>query len=115
MTVRSVSEQPEIVLVNWGVMQDFSGYRLVGMHITPRGSQSGRVSSAIVEFDDHAMTVRTESGRLYHLSGSPNEKVSAALIRAHIRRWGLTVTDVAMAEPREVALALAPKPRGGLN
>lgn len=110
--VKSVDNEPEVTIVKWGIMQDPVGFRIVGIHA---GTRQGRVTSPIVEFDEHARTARTASGRLYHLSGEPNDDVAAVLIRDHARRWGLTVFDVALAEPSEIALALAPRPQGGLN
>ena len=110
-----VSEEPEVTVTHWGIMQDWHGYRLVGLYHVPGLGRSGRVSSPIVEFDDHSQIVTTSSSRRYHLSGPSDETVAAGLIRAHVRKWGLTVQDVAMAEPWEVALALVPKPSGGLN
>lgn len=110
--MKTVDEEPEVTVTHWGVLQDPWGFRLVGMHSLTR---RGRVTSPLVEFDEHSRTARTESGRRYHLAGEPHEEVAAALIRSHMHRWGLTVFDVAMAEPWEVELALAPRPSGGLN
>lgn len=113
--VKSVDDEPEVTVTHWGIMHDFSGYRLVGLYAIPGLGRSGRLSSTIVGFDEHAMVATTASGRRYHLSGPPDARVTAGLIRMHMRKWGLSTADVAMAEPWEVALALAPKPSGGLS
>lgn len=112
MTVESVEEEPDATMRCWGIMQDPLGFRLVGIHVTPRESQSVRVSSPLIEFDVRAMTARTASGRRYHLAGPPDERVAAAVIRMHVRRWGLEASEVALMEPRYVSLTLAPTPAG---
>lgn len=109
---KSVSEEPEVTVTHWGIMQDRHGYRLVGLYHVPGLGRSGRVSSPITEFDEHAMVATTSSGRRYHLSGPSDDRVAAGLIRAHIRKWQLGVDDVALADLRQVSLALAPKPSG---
>lgn len=112
--VKSVEDEPEVTITHWGIMQDEFGFRLVGIRSDDR---RGRVTSPIVEFDEHGRTARTESGRRYHLSGPPDEKMAAVLIGVHAEMYGLTVFDVAMAEPWEAALFCGSKPRGmgGVN
>ena len=62
-----VSEQPEIDLERWQVMQLPSGDRhFVGWNATER---EGRASSKIVAFDAVARLGRTSSGRVYRLCG----------------------------------------------
>lgn len=108
MNVKSVDEEPEVTLTRWGIMmENHGGYRLVGLR-----NGIGRVTSPIVEFDEHSRMARTASGRRYHLSGPYDEEVAARLIRSHIRHWGLTVRDVAMVETWEVSMFCGEKPDG---
>lgn len=66
---RPVDQVPEVVLVNWRVMETADGSRhLVGIRPS-RGT--GRVSSAIVELDMAACVGTTRSGRRYVLDGTP--------------------------------------------
>lgn len=66
---KSVSQQPEVTLVHWSVMETerherhFVGYC--------KENQEGRVSSRIESFDVKAMRGITQSGRVYQLSGPP--------------------------------------------
>lgn len=112
MPVKPVGEEPEVAILKWGIMRDLAGFRLVGFRADTLG---GRVTSPIVEFDEHARIAVTATGRRYHLSGEPDPTAAALLIRMHAIRWGLSEGDVAMVDVSEVALALAPKPAGGLN
>ncbi len=65
----SVSATPEIVLNNWKVYE-LTGTRptrhFVGYNETER---EGRVSTAIVSFDQSTLTGKTQSGRTYCLVG----------------------------------------------
>lgn len=66
---RPVEEVPEVVLVNWRVMETGDGGRhLVGIR-PDRGT--GRVSSVILELDMAARVGTTRSGRRYVLDGAP--------------------------------------------
>lgn len=112
MSTRPVSEEPEIVLTNWGIMQDASGFRLVGFHAETR---RGRISSTIVAADRTQMIVETESGRIYHLRGPKDNDAAALVIRIHLARWGLTIRDAALADFDEAVFALVPLPSGGWN
>lgn len=105
--VASVSEEPEVTIIKWGIMQDRAGFRLVGFRADTLG---GRVTSPIVEFNEHARVAITESGRRYHLSGEPDAKAATLLIRMHTHRWGLSGADVAMADVSKVAMAFTSKP-----
>ncbi|MER8573352.1 hypothetical protein NKG99_14420 [Mesorhizobium sp. M1409] len=108
--VKSVTEEPEVVLTHWGLMQENRiGFRLVGVHAT---TGRGRVTSPLVEFEELTMTAKTESGRTYRLRGPTDPDATAAMIHEHIQRWGLTVRDVAMADIGDLAFALPQNPRG---
>ncbi len=72
--VAPIDQEPEETMVFWSVREvsfdqgtDRSQH-LVG-YIPRKGT--GRVSSAIQEFDRNAMTAKTRSGRVYHLKGHP--------------------------------------------
>jgi hypothetical protein len=110
--VKSVDEEPHARLQRWGVMADFSGYRLVGIHA---GTGRGRVSSPIVAYDSHARIVETESGRRYHLVGDPDPDMAATIIRIHAARWGVPADKVAMAMPEELDEFLGPRPGEMVN
>lgn len=107
-----VSEEPDVTLVHWGIMRDPYGYRLVGYRAD---TKRGRVTSPIVAFEGLTRMAETESGRVYHLRGEPNDKAAAWIVVEHMRRAGFTVADVELARVEDVALAFAPKPSGGWN
>lgn len=111
--MKSVDDEPEVTVTHWGFMHDAAGFRLVGLYTVSGLGRSGRVSSPIVEFDENARMATTASGRRYHLSGLPDKRVAAGLIRMHMRKWGLSIADVALADPWEVSLSRAPRPSGG--
>ncbi|MER8571391.1 hypothetical protein NKG99_07020 [Mesorhizobium sp. M1409] len=108
--VKPVDEEPEVVLTHWGIMQENRiGFRLVGVHA---GTGRGRVTSALVEFEELTMIAKTKSGRTYHLRGPTDPDATAAMIHEHIQRWGLTVHEVAMADVSDLAYALPQNPQG---
>lgn len=110
--VKSADDEPHITLERWGVMQDICGYRLVGV---AAGTSAGRVSSPVITYDGHAMTAETTSGRMYRLQGDPDPEVTAAIIKAHIVKWGLQRDEVAMAEAWELNEFLGPRPGNWVN
>jgi hypothetical protein len=110
--VKSIHEEPHVRLERWGIMQDGHGYRLVGIHA---GTGGGRVTSPLVEWNGHAQTAVTESGRQYHLVGDPDPVVATQIIVAHAARWGISGDQVAMAEPWELEEFLGPKPGSRMN
>jgi len=69
-----VSEEPEITMVRWRVMEvqdpkkEARGRHVVGYSIH---GHEGRASSTIVEFDSTSGRVVTRSGRVYQLVGRP--------------------------------------------
>lgn len=65
----SVADEPQIRLVNWSIKKDIAGN---GYFVGSRADDgTGRVSTAIVEFDAERGRGRTESGRVYELVGAP--------------------------------------------
>ncbi|GAA2884473.1 hypothetical protein GGQ99_005109 [Aminobacter niigataensis] len=107
MAVKSVSEEPQVKLISWGVVVDgWSEPRLVG---TPLGTTRGRISSAVQYFNLDTMTAVTASGRTYRLIGPADYFSAVAIVIAmrgmseHIKAW-MTVEDL--------ALAVAPPSRG---
>jgi hypothetical protein len=69
-----VSEEPEIELARWRVFETEGGTRhFVGKRIQ---KGTGRVSSAIVQFDLAARLGTTLSGRQYVLVGEPGDDVA---------------------------------------
>jgi hypothetical protein len=84
-----VSDQPEIALQRWQVMQLPNGDRhFVGWNATER---QGRASSKIVAFDAATRQGRTSSGRIYRLCGPTGRDGDGA----HTwHRW-MRVNDVA--------------------
>jgi hypothetical protein len=91
---RRVADEPEIVLVEWRIMQTDTGERhFVGVR---RDQGTGRVSSAIAEFDTHTRVGVTRSGRKYVLEGAPGADGNADYVWAawcYINRVG-TYRDV---------------------
>lgn len=112
MPARPVTEEPEVTLEQWGVMQDKYGYRLVGIHAVTR---YGRVTSPLIAVNRTDMTAVTLSGRVYRLRGPEDHDEAAKLIHVHLRKWGLTVRDAALADFDEAVMALVSRPIGGLN
>ena len=94
--IEPLSGEDIVRLVDWHFVQEnFRGYRLVGRHgITG----APHITTEVVDFDAPAMMALTKSFRVYHLIGKPNVDVAAELVHVHIRRWGLRVEDVALAE-----------------
>lgn len=65
----SVNDEPQIKLIQWDIKQDNAGN---GYFVGTRADDgSGRVSTAIVEFDPERRRGRTQSGRVYELLGAP--------------------------------------------
>lgn len=105
--VKSVDEEPRVTLERWGIMRDASGYRLVGIAADTKG---GRISSPVIDYDGNAMTAETASGRIYCLQGEPDTKVTVAIMKAHVSKWGLRRDEVAMAEAWELDKLLGHRP-----
>jgi hypothetical protein len=64
---KPVSQQPEVTLVRWSVIEtDKAERHFVGYCLEDRW---GRVSSAIRQFDQKTLCGVTQSGRVYKLSG----------------------------------------------
>ena len=89
MAVKSVSEEPVVVLDRWGILQEHLGYRLVGIHsVTGRA----RVTSPIFAFEgpdaDRGDRVRThlQPARLDGRAGRRKDHPRAhAALRADTR------------------------------
>lgn len=74
--VSAVSEQPEILLCSWTVYETERGERhFVGKNME---EGTGRVSSAIANYDVLSKTGTTRSGRRYVLHGGPGIDDNAA-------------------------------------
>ncbi|ABO53188.1 hypothetical protein KTE13_20345 [Burkholderia multivorans] len=70
-----VASQPEVSIASWRVLEIDAGTRhFVG---TDERDLSGRVSSAIIEFDHTTLRGRTLSGRIYQLVGKPGQSANA--------------------------------------
>lgn len=64
--VTSVQDEPDFVLISWRVFKtEQNEFHFVGESL----EGTGRVSSAILNFDPERMSGKTASGRIYHLSG----------------------------------------------
>lgn len=84
--VAPIDQEPEETMVFWSVREvtfdqgtDRSQH-LVG-YIQRKGI--GRVTSAIQEFDRNTMTIKTLSGRIYHLEGHPGFNSGAEYVWSH--------------------------------
>ena len=110
--VKPVSDEPEVTVFAWGIILERGHYRLVGFRVD---DQRGRVTSPLVEVDMAARTVVTRSGRVYRLRGDPDPVHAARLAQVHMRKWGLTLEEVALADVEEVILHFAPRPPGAWN
>ena len=78
-----IDQEPEETIVFWSVREVIFGQEtdrsrhLVG-YVHKKGA--GRVSSAIQQFDPESMTIRTKSGRIYHLQGQPGFNADAEYV-----------------------------------
>lgn len=79
--VRSVEDEPEIILHRWVVFELPNGDRhFVGW------CGEGRVSSKIMEFDPITMRGVTRSSRVYQLMGPPGTNLDAMYVWGHWKR-----------------------------
>lgn len=87
-SIASVAAEPEVSLARWRVLEIEDGTRhFVG---ADERDFSGRVSSAIVAFDQETLRGRTLSGRVYQLIGNPGRSDNADYVW---QRW-CEVNDV---------------------
>ncbi len=64
-----VTVEPDVTLEDWRIYETCNTTRhFVGVRV---GRRTGRVSSAIVQFDRARLIGVTRSGRIYQLKGSP--------------------------------------------
>lgn len=82
-SIAPIEQEPEETIVFWSVREVIFGqeadksHHLVGyIH----REHSGRVTSAIQEFDRDSMTVKTKSGRVYFLKGQPGFNADAEYV-----------------------------------
>lgn len=75
-SVRSVDEQPELVLEAWSARKIRGACHLVGYKVT---DMEGRVGSVLVTFDPVSVKAVTSSGRVYELRGRPGQDADAEL------------------------------------
>lgn len=76
--VEDVKGEPQIVLIRWRVLETDTGERhLVG---TREDDLTGRVSTAVTNFDPGRMLAATESGRIYRLRGAPGYNADAEYV-----------------------------------
>lgn len=118
MTAKPVSEEPEVDVFAWAFVIDRSGvddveaYRLVAFRID---DSRGRLSSPVIDYDAHAGTVRTFSGRLYHLHGVPDHANAERALAVWRAVHGVHPDAVYLVGEDKVALACAPRPPGPWN
>ncbi len=113
MSVRSVTEEPEIDLERWSICLDGVGeIRLLG---SPQGSTRARISSPIVSFDVEGMAARTLSGRLYRLHGDADPVFAALCAMIWFHRYPLTPEDVTWLMPDDVPYHLTPPSPSGMR
>lgn len=68
-SIASIAAEPEVSIARWRVLETNGGTRhFVGVD---ERDLSGRVSSAIVDFDCETLRGTTLSGRVYQLVGNP--------------------------------------------
>lgn len=68
----SVDDQPSITLVRWRVIELCEeGYKSRYLNGYCKENTTGRISSAIVLFNEERMVCVTMSGRIYRLEGPP--------------------------------------------
>lgn len=96
----SVDAELEVTLTHWSLAQENGyGYVLVGVRAD---NGKWRMTTRIVSFDMGNMAAVTETGRRYVLQGPEDQRIAAAVLKAHIVARGLTIQDVALAELDEL-------------
>ena len=89
--IGSIEEEPQVEIIAWRIMQTEKGTRhFVGCD--PR-DRSGRVSSAIQEFDPVARVGRTRSGRVYQLRGDSGFNANAEYVWGRWCEYNRVVTS----------------------
>ena len=83
-TVSPVTVEPQTVLTRWSLRQVIGPEGKRTRHLVGWADYEGRVCSPIVKFDLDRLRVTTESGRQYHLDGSPGHDPDAEYV---FRRW----------------------------
>lgn len=77
-STRPVSEQAALTLREWRVMELPDGERhLVGFCVE---NNEGRVSSPVIELEEHSLRATTTTGRLYLLNGIPGNNLHAMYV-----------------------------------
>ena len=103
-----VNQEPELSLIIWRIMQTEQGERhFVGIR---DDDSTGRVSSAIVEFDAHTRRGVTRSGRVYQLCGKPGFSADAQYVWS---RWCLANSVFKSTDVTNIALDTMPGPHDG--
>jgi hypothetical protein len=106
MSVRPVTEEPEMDLERWSICLDGVGeIRLLG---SPQGTTRARISSPIVSFDVERKAARTMSGRQYRLHGDADPAFAAMCAMIWFQRFPLTPEDVTWLMPGDVPEHLTP-------
>jgi hypothetical protein len=102
--VAALSAEPEIRLIDWRIMEtDRNERHFIGARLD---DGSGRVSTAIVEFDPDGMIGVSQSGRVYRLVGPPGWNENADYVWSAWRAVNRVacyadVTDSALRRPGE--------------
>lgn len=105
-TVRSVEGQPSVDLVLWKIFEvDGDTRHFVGADTS---DFSGRVSSAVVEFDVSTMRGVTQSGRIYELQGNPGDSEQADYV------WNKWCTEFGVSTFHNVTQAVVDDARRAL-
>lgn len=80
---KPVEEQPEITLTFWHLIK-VAGDDLTTLHLIGRADTGGgRVSSAILDFDQERLVAKTVSGRVYKLEGAQSIDDDALYVLEH--------------------------------
>lgn len=81
--VEDVRGEPQIVLIRWRIVEIYTGdRRLVGAR---EDDLSGRVSTAVSNFDPERMLAAKHSGRIYRLQGAVGYNADAEYVWE--QRW----------------------------
>lgn len=110
--IESVETQPSVALTSWKIFEvDGETRHFVGADSC---DFTGRVSSAVVEFDVSTMRGVTQSGRIYELRGNPGDSEQADYVwDKWCAGFGVkTVVDVTQAVVDDARQALAGRQPG---
>jgi len=94
----SVNNQPQVQLTNWTIKKMKEGNFFIGDEVGMRGS--GRVSTAIVTYDETTKKGVTQSGRVYELLGNEGHSSDGEYVWGRYKVYN-KLTELDDGQPQE--------------